>query len=210
MDSLYKSDMKKLMKMENSEDLRTVAQLYRKMISLYKGLGNVSEQEKRLNMLRGSSAYKANEAKLEAVLANEMKLRNTYILHMSQKNYEWWQQDISEIRHEIAEESDLILKNSKKRLLAYLSIASYLQAEASLKKDLLPQAKKFLLILDLVDPKNPDYYYLAAQVLLKQGKNEKAVYLIKQATSYGFDDWVKLNNERVFDPIRSYLSTMQH
>jgi len=209
MDSLYQSDMSHLIDIENSADLRTIAQLYKKMIALYNGLANVTEQEKRLKMLIGSTAYQNEDTELEAVLAKEMKLRNTYMLHMNQKNYDWWTQDISEIRNKIAVETDLSLKNSRKRLLAYLSIASYLQAEASLKKDLLPQANKFLRILDLVDPKNPDYYYLAAQVLLKQGQNEKAVDLLKKASSYGFDNWEKLDNERVFDPIRSYLRTIR-
>ena len=92
MDSLYKNDVKHLLKMENSENLRTVAQLYKKMISLYKGLANVEEQEKRLELLTNSSAYKLYENKLEKVLALEMKSRNTYTLQMPQQNAKWWEQ----------------------------------------------------------------------------------------------------------------------
>jgi Flp pilus assembly protein TadD len=60
-----------------------------------------------------------------------------------------------------------------------------------------------------VDPQNPDYYYLSAKLMLKQGKNERAVDLLEQATKYGFDDWETLNDERIFDPVRRYLRTIQ-
>ena len=209
MDSLYKSDIKQLHKIENSENLRSVGQFYKKMITLYKGLGKVEEQEKRLKILTSSSAYKEYERELEKVLAMEMKLRNEYTRHMSQKDINWWREEVIKIRHEIAGLTNLVVKNSRERLLAYLSIASYLQAETALKRELLPQAKKFLRILDLVDPQNPDYYYLYAHYMLKQGKNDKAVDLLKQAVKYGFDDWEKLHSDRVFDPVRSHLNAIQ-
>jgi Flp pilus assembly protein TadD len=84
-----------------------------------------------------------------------------------------------------------------------------MQIEAALNRGFLPQAKKLLYILNLVDPQNPDYYYLSAKLMLKQGKKEQAVELLKEAARYGFDDWETLNDERIFDPVRSYLNTIQ-
>jgi tetratricopeptide (TPR) repeat protein len=209
MDSLYQSDVKHLLKIENSEDLRSIVQFYKKMISLYKGLAKVEEQEKRLEMLRSSSAYKAYESELKTVLGEEMKLRSQYTRKMAQKDNKWWGKEVVKIREEIGNQSNLIVKNSRQRLLAYLSISSFMQIEAALNRGLLPQAKKLLCILDLVDPQNPDYYYLSAKLMLKQGKNERAVDLLEQATKYGFDDWETLNDERIFDPVRRYLRTIQ-
>ena len=209
MDSLYKSDVKHLLKIENSEDLRSIVQFYKKMIFLYKGLAKVEEQEKRLEMLKISSAYKAYESELKTVLAEEMKSRSEYTRQMAQKDHQWWEKEVAKIRKEIENQSNLLVKYSRQRLLAYLSISSFMQIEAALNRGFLPQAKKLLYILNLVDPQNPDYYYLSAKLMLKQGKKEQAVELLKEAARYGFDDWETLNDERIFDPVRSYLNTIQ-
>ena len=185
------------------------------MIFLYKGLAKVEEQEKRLEMLTISSAYKAYESELKTVLAEEMKSKTNStnnagnIRQMAQKDHQWWEKEVAKIRKEIENQSNLLVKYSRQRLLAYLSISSFMQIEAALNRGFLPQAKKLLYILNLVDPQNPDYYYLSAKLMLKQGKKEQAVELLKEAARYGFDDWETLNDERIFDPVRSYLNTIQ-
>jgi len=189
MDSLYKSDVKHLLNIENSEDLRAIVQFYKKMVALYKGLAKVEKQEKRLEMLINSSAYRTYEAELSTVLSEEMKLSN--------------------ISKEIENQSNSLVKNSRQRLLAYLSISTFIQADAALKRGLLPRAGKLLYVLKLVDPKNPDYYYLSAKLALKQGKKDQSIEFLKEATKYGFDDWETVKGEHVFDPIRSYINTIQ-
>jgi len=209
MDSLYKSDAKQLLNIENSENLRSVVQFYKKMIVLYNGRAKIEIQKKRLEMLTISSAYRAHEAELKTMLSEEMKLRNKYAQQLSKKDNEWWNKEVVNIRTEIENQSNVMVKNSRQRLLAYLSIATFMHIDAALKKGLLQQAHKLLYILKLVDPQNPDYYYLSAKLALKQGKKERATELLKEAVKYGFDDWETVNGEHVFDPIRSYITTMQ-
>ncbi|MBL4658350.1 MAG: hypothetical protein JKX73_10140 [Flavobacteriales bacterium] len=210
MDSLHKEDEKRLIKLENTSDLRAIVQFYKKMLAFYKGLANTKEQEKRYNMLLESSSFKQYEKNLESILENEMSVRNKYAQAIPQNDEEWWAKEIGSIRAAIANEADAELQMSKKRILAYLSLASFLQADMALNKDALPKTKKFLYILNLVDPQNPDYYYLSARLSLKQGKNEAAVDLLKEAAKYGFDDWERVNKEREFDPIRSYLKSVDN
>lgn len=209
MDSLHSKDVQALVKLENSQELRAIAQFYKKMIAYYKGLAKVEEYENKLKLLVESAAFNRYEANLEKILSGEMASRNKYVQAMASNSNDWWSKEMAEIKKEIADESVLEVKSSKERVLAYLSLAAYLQADMALKKNFLNQVNKYLFILNLVDPKNPDYYYLSARFALRRGKNEEAVNFLKEAMKHGFDDWQKVNNERTFDPIRSYLKTVE-
>ena len=66
-----------------------------------------------------------------------------------------------------------------------------------------PEATAFLLTLyGMVDPKNPDYFYLSGYFFAQQGNIEKSLSFLRNAVKYGYKDKNKLLSNSTFDILR--------
>jgi len=87
------------------------------------------------------------------------------------------------------------------RIRNFLSLITYLYSDQLIKSRRYNIAKEFLDIYQMVDPDNPEVYYLKACVAIADGQQDQAMELLNQSVSTGFSDTYRLVHEKAF----SYL-----
>ncbi len=107
---------------------------------------------------------------------------------LGSKSTTWWKKEIAQLYkgEKTAKNDEAKLMN--RRLLNYLSLMSYLYADANLKQGNPGGATKFLMIYQKVDPANPEVYFLQAKQKAMLGASSKEILnLLKKSVQMGFD-----------------------
>ena len=124
-------------------------------------------------------------------------MQSFYLKAISSQLVDWWNTQSLLINQKIKTTSDNKEKFMLKRILNYLSLATYMNVISSLKTSNFVQAEKFNVIYSLVDPDNPEHFYLSAILMIKKGEWDKAIELLKNAAELGFSDTKRLESDTV-------------
>ena len=174
---------------------------YDEIIQTLNGFQDVKQWQDKLDALRSKDAYKKEIGLLEKLSANEGADRNTYIEAMKSKDPRWWNQQIQSLQAE-ARNTKGPESAYKKRILALISMMTFMQTDGNIKHKQADAAAHFLEIFHMVDPKNSDVPYLSACVLALKGQKAPALVMLKQAVSYGFDDKNRMLNDEALASLK--------
>jgi len=140
-----------------------------------------------LQQLLASNEFRNDSVRFTKSLEAERSEKQNYLSAFEQQNLNWWNLAIQKLK------SGQDLKS--KRLLAYVSLASYSYSNAALKNQDWTSLEKILEIYRLADPKNPDLAYITACMYARQGKKDAAFLELRNAVSYGMHDRAKLESD---------------
>jgi len=182
-------------------DLLSRHRHYTNIIESFTDLRDVSEEVSMLDALSNSKQYQKTRQQFALILQQEIKIRNGYAQSFAVQSVNWWDSEVGKIYDIIAKEANYYKRTSYKRVLAYLSLVSYLQSDAALKQGKLQEARKFIDILAIVDPENTDQPYLMALWHAKRGEYNEALSSLQDAIEIGFDDFEKLQSESSFNTL---------
>jgi dienelactone hydrolase len=127
----------------------------------------------------------------------ELIEQQKYLNDFSSKDLTWWKKETTRIFNIINTSKNKEEKLMLQRLMNFSSLIAYMHTTESIKAKKLNEALMFDEIYKLVDPKNSEHAYLAAQIYTLIGDKNKAIDALNQANKLGFDDYDRLSKDEI-------------
>lgn len=177
--------------------------LSKEIINFYEGLSDIKIVYDSYALLHATPEINQVLKQEERNWKEEDQLKQEYLKAFQTQTIQWWKNDIASLNKKMKAEKNTEKALIYKRVLNFLSLASYMQTSNALKQKAIPAADFFSTIYLIVDPKNSDAHYLSANVKALQGDTKQALQSLSDAVWYGFTDNELLQHESAFDNIRN-------
>lgn len=181
-----------------NKDMLLLLQTDWQAVTFLSGLTDVSLYRKEMDRLLQNPQLKKQKEQQVILKKEEEKWQQLYTRALENRNIDWWKKALQNL----ADMEKAALTPDKKqmvrRLHNYLSLMAYLYADGSLKSHHPEAAKKFLMIYETVDPKNPEVYFLEAQRFAMTGQTKAILSALQKAADNGFHDAKRLENNAYF------------
>jgi predicted Zn-dependent protease len=145
-----------------------------------------------LAVFRNSPEYKKFSKKRSSERNSEGMKKQFYRDSFMQKNLSWWKQEAGKLQMAGPENW------KEQRLLGYLSLLAWSYSTQALQQANPDGAQKFIEIYGLVDPENPEPWYLEAVFNARKGKRIAAERALRKSFRLGFSDRKRLLNQVEF------------
>ena len=172
-------------------------------ISCLDGLADVAPLKNQLTALESSTAYKASMKKFEDVLAREQKEQQTLMDDLYTKDLRWWKSRLAKYRDSKApglSPEDTLMNH---RLLAFLGLFCYSNATALLKQTNIDQTKLVIGIYSMVEPENPEPYYIMAVLSGRINDTTQTLNYLSKAYDAGFRNKARAQTQPEFEIIKT-------
>jgi predicted esterase len=173
--------------------------VYSQIISFLKDLTDVSLYEMKISLMAKSEAFQKEIQKQQDILKTETNLKQNYLQCFESKDGTWWSNEIKRMRGIQTGDQEKMYK----RLIGYLSLASYSYSNNAVKQNDFASAKKYLAIYKLSDPENSEQPFLTACMYAREGDQQNAIASLQDAIKLGLKDRMKIENEESFNTLRS-------
>jgi hypothetical protein len=193
---------KQLETFNRQKDLYGEYLMYKKIISYFDQLTDISEYQKMVKEMETSNALKKILKKNANLEKKELELQQYYTEAMQTKDTIWWGMEIKKIKLKDADPSIIEESLMLKRVLNYLSMVAYMNSSGALNAFKTEEAAKYIKIYGMVDPPNPDHFYFEACQYSVNNLPDKALIALDSAISRGFKDKNKLVKESMLDNIK--------
>ncbi len=145
--------------------------------------------------------YNAARAKEKEDARKEQDRQNEYARYFQQKDVKWWRGEIARLLGEVSSSKNKETVSGDKRLIAFLSLAAFMNVNAAMEQDARPQAQDLLTIYRLVDPANAEWAYVSACLEMRNSNTAGALALLEQAVNLGFNELDRVRAQKEFQPI---------
>ncbi len=203
-DSLIQSFQKETMyEYQRMSDAHIIekADLLSGLITFLDGLTDTKAYEIKLQKLYTDLSYKTRQQQFASLIKEESRMEQSYIQAFTSRPLLWWKEKINKLNTEIRRNSGE-KRSSYQRILHYLSLVAYMQADASLRQQQNESASKYITIYRLVDPGNAYVYYFSAILEARRGNKANTMKSLKKAIQLGFDDYKDLMTRTEFSSLR--------
>jgi len=173
-------------------------------------VSDITSYQKELTTLTAGDDYKkaiALQAQLQQTEQHtQQELQQQFTTH----DEKWWTAKIAELNKNSHTAKTQQEAQMYRRLVNYLGLICYLNADHALKTGDLDHAITYINIFKAADPKNPDHSYLAAIYYIKKGNTAQALIALNDAATLGYNDlsqlltdpsFVSLQNDPAFKKI---------
>ncbi len=173
----------------------------RKATVFLQGLDDLEEYKNEVTMLVKKPRFIVQQDKEMQLEKRESKLQQQYIQALTTQSKSRWKKEINELIRlsENAETEGERLMS--KRLMNYLSLISFFSAKNALRQKQEGAADKFLMIYEMVDPGNPEVYYLKGSYYMMMKNYDAAVAQLQKAANKGFKEPERLMQSKTFKPV---------
>ncbi len=175
----------------------------RKVIAYYNGLHELKEFYTTYESFKTNKEIDTKLRVEEAFWKLEDSEKQKYIEAFQKNDLNWWKINITDLNKKIKTGKKTEEVNMQKRLLSFLSLASYMQTAGALKEKNTMAADYFSTIYILVDPTNKDAHYLKAEVNALTGKKKEAIQSLNESVKNDFNDLKRLESDSLLNPIKN-------
>jgi poly(3-hydroxybutyrate) depolymerase len=182
---------------EKAGDKPQAFEMYQKINDFFNGLVDLKAIEAKISELSASDEVIRDQEMKKENAQKEMSLQSQYIKALNEKNLGWWKDEIRSLNQKAADTTDEARHGILKRLLGYLSLAAYSNANGYLNAGQLDQAGRFIELYAVIDPENNEHAYLAASLYVKKNQQDNAFTSLDLALSLGFTDINRFQNDTV-------------
>ena len=184
-------------------------------ISCLEGLSDVAPLKAKLLTLENSAEFKAEMKKFEDVLAKEQKEQQLLMEALFSRDLKWWKSRLDKYRdnkNPRLTPGDTLMNH---RLLAFLGLFCYSNANALLNQTNTDQTRNVIKVYMLVEPDNPEPYYMLAILSARTNDASDALNYLKESYEKGFRNKARAQAQPEFDILRdnpaffSLISKMQ-
>ena len=195
--------------LKKSGNLISAADAYHEEISFAEGLIPADHFREELSALEKQSDYQMQVAYRFKILKKEEEEKQELMQALQAKDLGWWKVKIksydlrftiNDSRHASTNPEDT-LKN--RRLMAFLSLFCYMNANAAITRQNESAAIKIIAIYEMADAANPEPNYMRAVLLARRSENEAAFGQLKIAIAKGFTDKDRLTRQTEFQEMSS-------
>ncbi len=160
----------------------------KKLVAFLHELTPVESYRKEMEHLSRLPLFQHQKTNRQRLLQNEQKSQQTLASALGAKDVTWWKKEIAQLYNNKKPAKNSETKLMNVRLLNYLSLMSYLYADANLRQGNPQGAAKFLMIYKKVDPTNPEVYFLRAKQRAMLGASSKEILnLLNKSVQLGFN-----------------------
>ncbi len=181
---------------KNKKPIYENYKIYKKMIGYLDGIAQLTEYKRLFEELKDSKHIQQRLQEKQELMQKESDLRNEFMELLQQGKAKVLIDSIKNIDSEVENES------VKKRTLNYLSMVSYLLAMNKISSGDFDTAKELIKIYEIVDPDNPDRYFLKACLEAQARNKQESLSYLDDAAENGFFDYKKLENEELLNVIK--------
>ncbi len=177
----------------------------REAISFSDGLTGSDLFKEKLQYLEKLPGYLDQVASQRKAMEQEQLEKKELAEALQAKDLPWWKSWIT--RHSSPGNNkekinpEDTLKN--RRLLSFLSLYCYMNANAAISQQNEPAAIRIVAIYEMADPANPEPYYMRAILLARRSENEAAISQLKISVAKGFADKHRLTGQPEFRPMNA-------
>jgi len=194
-------EVAKAKKSKNTWELYTSL---KKGFTFLNGLTDISAYNNEINLLEQSDQLKKIKTDQQDILSQEISKQQEFQTELNKGNMGWWKKEIAALYKKTGNKNKPEESNLAKRLLNYISLLSNMNATSAVGSKQTDAASFFLTIYGMVDPKNPDFFYISAYFFAQQGNIEQSLSYLRNAVKYGYKDKKKLLTDQTFDILRKY------
>ena len=172
-------------------------------ISCLDGLIDLSPLRSKLTSLETSGEYKGAIKEFDDVLGREQKEQQMLSDALYSKDLKWWKARLEKYRdnkNPRLSPDDTLMNH---RLLAFLGLFCYSNANALLKQNNIEQTKLVIGVYTMVEPENPEPYYMMAVLSARVNDTVQTVSYLKRAFDNGFRDKARTQAQPEFGIIRN-------
>jgi hypothetical protein len=170
------------------------------MMHFLQGLTDVTPLQSEIARLAGAKKVIALRKLQKELLGKEKELQNQYSSQLQIQTTDWWKTEATRLRALSVKAGDSAMNQVYKRVLGFLSLDSYMNANNALKQSNLDAANRYIEIYRLVDPTNPEHRYMAAKVAALNHNPDAVISALKQAFDLGFKDIERIQSDASFLP----------
>ncbi len=187
-----------------SGDPMAAAEYCRWAIALTEGLAPTGPFRESLSGLSASSLFRERQTYREEVLLREEKEKEMLIRDIREKSVEWWKERTGRefgLRKNVRiaagwkRVEDTLMSH---RLLSFLSLYCYMNAQSALARRENEAAIKIVTVYGLCDPSNPEPDYMNAVLHARRGENKEAMSSLRSALGKGFSDKPRMLSQPEF------------
>ena len=191
--------------LEKTNQLIAAADICREAISFAEGLTGTGKFKEMMMILENNPDYKSQVTYRQNILKTEEEEKQELMQALQAKDLNWWKEWIHHhasriTRHENINPEDTL---KDRRLLAFLSLFCYMNANAAMQKQDENAALKIVTIYEMADPENPEPNYMRAILLARRSENEAALAQLSIAVSKGFTDKKRLTGQQEFQSMNN-------
>ncbi len=165
---------------------------------MFKELFNVKYFNRQKERLEAHEAVLNHHKKVDHLEKVEQQVKQKYIKAFPQRSISWWKNEVDVLKDKIKNEQNEDTKYMYIRLNNFLSMLGYIFTDRSINQDNIPATSRYLSIYKMVDPENPDLYYLCAKSFMIKGQEELAKLCLDTAFSKGFDNMKEFKDDEIF------------
>jgi len=170
----------------------------RKATVFLQGLDDPEEYTNEVAQLVKKPQFIVQQDKVMQLDAKESALQQKYMQAMQKQSKSWWKKEINVLKRASENADTENERLMSKRVMNYLSLISFFSTKNALKKKQRGAADKFLMIYEMVDPDNPEVYYLKASYFMMLKNAADAVAQLQKAADKGFKEPERLMNSNIF------------
>jgi dienelactone hydrolase len=165
------------------------------------GLDDLEEYKNEVSRLVKKPHFIVQQDKEMQLEKKESKLQQQYIQAMTTQGKNRWKKEINELIRLSKNAETEGERLMSRRLMNYLSLISFFSAKNALKQKQAGAADKFLMIYEMVDPDNPEVYFLKASYYMMMKNIDAAIAQLQKAADKGFKEPERLKNSKTFKPV---------
>lgn len=173
-----------------------------RLVKFTDGLQDVSAYKKQLLELAASKLVKQLEIEQQLIQQEEIAITKQYWKSLKTEDLKWWKLEIAKIRKAASKKTNAYSQMNQ-RILGFLGLAVYMQANDAVNKSDGTEAEKLLDIYQFLEPNNAEQPYLRAVWLAKLGKNAEAILALEKSIALGFEDEIRWKAEPKFQHLKS-------
>ena len=162
------------------------------------GVNDISSFMIRAKQLSNTPEVKKQIEEDDWLTKKETQLQQYYTQAIGPQSEDWWRAEVKRLNGPESNNIVMTERTMYKRVLSYLSLAAYMQANGALKAGDLEKAGYFIRVYAIVDTTNPEAPYLEAGWFAEQGKDYEALKSLSKAINLGFTDIKRLESDPAF------------
>ncbi|MEO5572178.1 MAG: hypothetical protein ABIT08_03645 [Bacteroidia bacterium] len=199
-DFVLKSEAKTVMLEKLQRKFELFHQL-RKMINFLDGLYDISKYRQQAMAIESTEAYMQEVKAKEDAETKEAALKDQYVKMFSEKDENWWSNEILSINKQIITNKNKEEALIQKRILSYLSLAAFSYSNNAMNQNNFDAAIRYLNVYKIIDPPNSEHSYMLAEAYSEKQDAEKSISFLKDAVKLGFKDSARLEGDAHFNPV---------
>jgi hypothetical protein len=171
-------------------------------ISCLEGLTKTDGLKTKLEQLEKDERYLTAVKTRNNILDKEKKEQQQLMEAMFSKDQKWWQGKLAKLRDNrrpgLSPEDTLM----NRRLIAFLGLLCYSNASALVRQHQDSQAKGVLAIYAMVEPDNPEPYYVLAVIAASENDQVTALAMLEKSYERGFRNVKRAQSQPEFSILK--------